>query len=198
MPRSSEQNRVIKDRRRAKLLRAALRVFATKGYRGTSVDDITKEARCSHGLFYHYFESKADAYEAVLRELVIHANAVPPLEEALARRGNAGLAVIGNYIEQITNGDKIQWASAMVYMGIGDGEEAKIARKVGIPPIDAKTALVELIKQGQEEGITIEGDPEEIAEIVSSVILWNLQRKGSGSETKGVTSHVFRTMITRK
>ena len=198
MPRSSEQNRIIKDRRRAKLLRAALRVFAAKGYRGTSVDDITKEARCSHGLFYHYFESKADAYEAVLKELVIPSNAVPPLEEALAKHGDAGLALIGAYIEQITNGDKIQWASAMVYMGIGDGEEAKIAQKVGISTVNAKTALIELIKEGQEEGVAIEGDPEEIAEIVSSVILWNLQRKGSGVETKGISSHVFRAMMTKK
>lgn len=42
------------------LLQAALRVFATNGYHGSSVADIAKEANVSKALFYHYFESKKD------------------------------------------------------------------------------------------------------------------------------------------
>ncbi len=40
------------------LLQAALKVFASNGYHGSSVSDITKEANVSKALFYHYFDSK--------------------------------------------------------------------------------------------------------------------------------------------
>lgn len=40
------------------ILQAALKVFATNGYHGSSVADIAKEANVSKALFYHYFESK--------------------------------------------------------------------------------------------------------------------------------------------
>lgn len=42
------------------LLQAALRVFATNGYHGSSVADIAKEAKVSKALFYHYFDNKND------------------------------------------------------------------------------------------------------------------------------------------
>lgn len=42
------------------LLQAALKVFATNGYHGSSVADIAKEAHVSKALFYHYFDSKQD------------------------------------------------------------------------------------------------------------------------------------------
>jgi AcrR family transcriptional regulator len=42
------------------LLQAALKVFATNGYHGSSVADIAKEANVSKALFYHYFESKQE------------------------------------------------------------------------------------------------------------------------------------------
>lgn len=42
------------------LLHAALKIFATNGFHGSSVADIAKEAKVSKALFYHYFESKND------------------------------------------------------------------------------------------------------------------------------------------
>jgi AcrR family transcriptional regulator len=42
------------------LLQAALKVFATNGYHGSSIAEIAKEAKVSKALFYHYFESKRD------------------------------------------------------------------------------------------------------------------------------------------
>lgn len=41
-------------------MEAAMRVFATRGYHGSSVSDITQEAGVSKALFYHYFASKRD------------------------------------------------------------------------------------------------------------------------------------------
>lgn len=42
------------------ILEAAIAVFSKKGYHGSSISDITKEAGVSKALFYHYFRSKKD------------------------------------------------------------------------------------------------------------------------------------------
>ena len=52
--------------RKTQITLAGLRVFCQKGYDGTTVDDIVKQANCSHGLFYHYFKSKKDIFDQVL------------------------------------------------------------------------------------------------------------------------------------
>lgn len=45
---------------RTRLLDAALLVIRTKGYAGTSVDDLCQEAGVTKGAFFHYFKSKED------------------------------------------------------------------------------------------------------------------------------------------
>lgn len=48
-----------------KMLNAALKVFATNGYKQASTDIIVKEAKISKGLLFHYFENKISLYEFV-------------------------------------------------------------------------------------------------------------------------------------
>ncbi len=45
---------------RTRLLDAALLVIRTKGYAGTSVDDLCQEAGVTKGAFFHHFKSKED------------------------------------------------------------------------------------------------------------------------------------------
>ena len=45
-----------------------MRVLARKGYHGSRVGDIAEEAGVSHGLLYHYFESKEAVLETIFRE----------------------------------------------------------------------------------------------------------------------------------
>ncbi len=54
--------------KRALILRAAVRVFADKGYHACRVGDIAAEAGVAHGLLYHYFRSKEDVLETIFRE----------------------------------------------------------------------------------------------------------------------------------
>ena len=55
------------EQRRAELLAAGQALFLAKGIAGTSLDDITRRAGVSKGLFYLYFPSKEDLVLA-LRE----------------------------------------------------------------------------------------------------------------------------------
>ncbi|HEX6121512.1 MAG TPA: helix-turn-helix domain-containing protein [Ktedonobacterales bacterium] len=54
--------------RREQLIHTALLLFAEKGYRGTSVRDITRAAGVNEALLYHYFTSKGALFRAVLEE----------------------------------------------------------------------------------------------------------------------------------
>lgn len=66
MPRTEKENAKIREKRKNEILDAAIEVFAKKGYEKTSCDDINKKVGCSHGLFYRYFKSKDDIYNALI------------------------------------------------------------------------------------------------------------------------------------
>jgi AcrR family transcriptional regulator len=51
---------------RERILEAAVKVFATKGYHDTKVDDIVSESNTSKGSFYFYFPSKQDIFLALV------------------------------------------------------------------------------------------------------------------------------------
>lgn len=54
--------------RRQELIEIALRQFLETGYEKTSVRSILKEADGEIGMFYHYFKSKNEIYEAALEK----------------------------------------------------------------------------------------------------------------------------------
>ncbi|MFL5349946.1 MAG: TetR/AcrR family transcriptional regulator [Hyalangium sp.] len=51
--------------RRRTILRAAINVFASKGYHGCRIADVAREAGVAYGLVYHYFKNKDELLETV-------------------------------------------------------------------------------------------------------------------------------------
>ena len=54
------------DERRKEILDAAMKLFLSKGYENTSVEDITNEMQVAKGSFYNYFKSKQEVFEACI------------------------------------------------------------------------------------------------------------------------------------
>ena len=54
--------------RREDILQASLKLFAEKGFHGTSMRDIARSADITEGLIYHYFASKRDLFRAIIEE----------------------------------------------------------------------------------------------------------------------------------
>ncbi|MEI6133772.1 MAG: TetR/AcrR family transcriptional regulator [Desulfomonile sp.] len=50
------------------ILDAACRVFREKGFHQARITDIAQAAGISYGLVYHYFKSKSDLFDAILKE----------------------------------------------------------------------------------------------------------------------------------
>ena len=55
--------------RQEQILAAARKVFREKGYDGTTIADMVKEAGVAQGTFYLYFSSKRDAFLALSQQL---------------------------------------------------------------------------------------------------------------------------------
>jgi AcrR family transcriptional regulator len=95
MPSATKRKRARLDRRtrparaegrdgREALLEAALRVFAERGYRDSSVDEIAERAGYSKGALYWHFSSKDDLFFALLEERIDR-----PWREAIELLGSA-------------------------------------------------------------------------------------------------------------
>ena len=57
--------RISEEERRRTILRAAVDVFARKGYHGCRISDVAKEAQVAYGLVYHYFRNKEELLQSV-------------------------------------------------------------------------------------------------------------------------------------
>ena len=75
--------------RREDILSASLFLFAEKGFHGTSMRDIAREADITEGLIYHYFASKRDLFRAIIEEhsFLPLLRTLPELAEQLDLRG---------------------------------------------------------------------------------------------------------------
>jgi AcrR family transcriptional regulator len=159
-PRSKEQYEQIKDERREQILYAALRVFSRRGLAATKIGDVAEAAGLSHGLVYHYFESK----DAIFVELV--------------RRAVRGAAVSLSEIEQLPLEplDKIRAISSSVLAGIESSADSAYyfflmmqAYVSDANPAEVKELmrgsnepseiLLRIVREGQARGQIREGDP---------------------------------------
>jgi AcrR family transcriptional regulator len=77
---------IVSEFRCAEILAAARRIFATKGFRDATVDDIAAEAGIAKGTVYLYYPSKKEMYLAALKQ---------GLEELRQRTGAAMQAAVG-------------------------------------------------------------------------------------------------------
>ena len=67
-PRTSSQFEEIREQSKSKILDAALKLFAEKGYENASISQIAKKAGVSKGLMYNYFRSKEDLVTALMED----------------------------------------------------------------------------------------------------------------------------------
>ncbi len=198
MPRTQEQNQVIKDKRRGKLLATALKVFAAEGYDDVTIDSITKASKCSHGLFYHYFPAKPDVFRALLSENIMHSGALPPLKAALKARGVKGLAVLRDYLNKIDGASISDVYVAKIACFLIDEESLPKEFVAFAEENNLRGVFETLIHQGQETGEVIAGDPAEISLAIIDLLEAAFARRlEHGAKAKLVSADIIFGMLLR-
>ena len=70
MPRTKEQNSVIREKTRMKIINSSMKLFAKKGFEGASVTAIAKDAKIAKGLIYNHFVTKEDIVKGIVDMLM--------------------------------------------------------------------------------------------------------------------------------
>jgi AcrR family transcriptional regulator len=68
MPRTEQQLERIRYKAISSILDCSLELFASKGFRGTTIQDIAEKANISKGLIYNYFKTKDEILEIIFRQ----------------------------------------------------------------------------------------------------------------------------------
>jgi AcrR family transcriptional regulator len=157
--------------RRNEILDAAQRVVYTKGYEQMSIQDILAEMKISKGAFYHYFDSKQALLEAMIKRLAnqIQQVLIPiveddhlPATEKLHRLFDAASR---------WKTDRKESLLSLVSVWYAD-DNAVLRQKVQtaiIPQI--QPLLTTIINQGVTEGAFYTDYPEQVSEIIFSMLL---------------------------
>jgi AcrR family transcriptional regulator len=169
MPRTVEQNQQLRDERREAILRAAREVFARKGLAATKISDIAAASDVSYGLVYHYFPSKEAVFATIVEGALRGTLALTAA--ALAREG--------------TPWERLAWLCEEMLTGVRDDPEYYLvilqAMTSEAMPAEVRAILARasprifedlraLIRQGQEAGQVVAGDPAELAITYTSLI----------------------------
>lgn len=86
--------------RRADILAAAEREFATAGYAGARMDRIAANARVNKQLLFHYFDSKSGLLSAVLEALLTKHEGADPVTEDPATALRSLLTALERFARQ--------------------------------------------------------------------------------------------------
>ncbi|AUD25917.1 TetR/AcrR family transcriptional regulator [Bacillus cereus group sp. BC251] len=159
--------RIIKEyeERRKEILETAERLFLTKGYTKTTVNDILKEIGIAKGTFYHYFKSKVEVMDEIIMRIikedvakakVIVSNPNIPVLEKLFRvlmeQSPKSGDVKDKMIEQFHQPNNAEMHQKSLVQSI-----------IHLSPV-----LTEILEQGIEEGIFSTSYPQETIELLLS------------------------------
>ena len=81
-----KRERLTSEERKAKIIDAALTLFAEKGFSGTKTKEIAEAAKTSEPLIFWHFKSKEDIYREALRTLFGAHPVLPDIEKKIAQK----------------------------------------------------------------------------------------------------------------
>lgn len=91
------KKKAIEGGRRDQIIDAANKLFVEHGYDGTSVRSIMREAGGEVGLFYYYFKSKDEVFNAVVKRFID--GYIPRIEEMLERDAREPYRMMTDFFE---------------------------------------------------------------------------------------------------
>jgi AcrR family transcriptional regulator len=167
-PLNEDQLHQIRDERKVQIMEAAVKVFARKGIIGTKMSMIAAEAGISHGLLYHYFESKDELFTTLVQGAM--AEAYDAMKNVYNLSGSP-MDKIRALTEDILDEGGTPYFMLIHQARTSDGVPEKAKQLV--EQYSMKTfvdRLLPLFVEGQQVGEITAGDPEELISCYLSVL----------------------------
>jgi Transcriptional regulator len=128
MPSVKSRREQYSDATREALLETATEMFGSRGFGGTSLDDIATATRVTRGAVYHHFASKQAVFEEVLESLEMRM--VQRVTEAAAREPHpwdAAMAGLEAFLDHCCDPiyGRLCWQEGPVALGGGAGRSAR-------------------------------------------------------------------------
>jgi AcrR family transcriptional regulator len=165
MGRDEERNRTMREDRRRRILAEAVRLFATRGLEATRVGDIAAAAEMSPGLLYHYFASKEEIFEEILRWAFSRMNAAARELEGLPLSPREKLkTLVRQVLQSVGESEEFVWYSSLISLAsLSDttppGAREILRREREVP----YRVVASIVRAGQEEGSVPPGGPDDLA-----------------------------------
>jgi AcrR family transcriptional regulator len=157
--------RIIKEyeERRNEILNTAERLFASKGYTKTTINDILKEIGIAKGTFYHYFKSKEEVMDAIIMR-IIHADV------AVAKKiaANPDIPVLDKLFHILlaqapkTGGNKDKMIEQFHQPNNAEMHQRSLVQAI----LYLTPVLTDVIKQGIKEKVFVTDYPQETIEFL--------------------------------
>ena len=159
--------------RRNEILDVARRLVDTKGYEQMTIQDILDDLRISKGAFYHYFDSKQALLEAMIERMgegveqlvlaIVHDPALPALEK---------LQRVFDMLNRLKTARKELFLPLLRVWYADDN--AIVRQKLRVVWLKLVTPwYAAIIRQGIQEGVFTTSYPDQVGEVVLSLI-WDL------------------------
>jgi AcrR family transcriptional regulator len=173
-----------KERRRQQIIVAAKRVFSSKGFSRSTMEDIAKEAELSPGTLYLYFKNKDELYASlsirILQYLIIRLEHVHMLKE---KEYDEILSALKDTMFDVYAFDPL----AIINMfHLQSSETLKNLSPQLLKEIEEKSrkalgSIAKVFEMGMERGIIQENHPVALADIYwalfSGVVLWEESKR---------------------
>ena len=173
-----------KTARRDAILAAARKVFAHKGFDGSTIADIARAAGVASGTVYLYFPSKTDLFAAlnarlfqVINEAILETEAPPDVRGGTTARIHAVFEACSRHRDLLR----------LVFLNPDPRTEA--ARRMRHADEERLRPLVELLRDGMQAGAVRQGDPVLLARIVNGLMIIALYQCFVQSDGRNVQTY---------
>lgn len=155
--------RITKDpiERRNEILDVAAKLFTTKGYAKTTINDILQEIKIAKGTFYYYFKSKEEVMDAIITRM---SDTYVTRAKEVAARTDLGA---NEKLFQVLMANRNDDQKDQMIEQLHEVENAQMHQKSLVETIQQMTpVLTDILKQGINEGVYHTPYPREMVEII--------------------------------
>jgi AcrR family transcriptional regulator len=167
-----------KEQRKNDIIDAARKIFSNKGFRAATVEEIAFEAELSPGTLYLYFKNKEELHTTLSIEILKH------LADKIQKVVNQDVSVeekIASFWDVFIDVYEYDSNILINLFHLQSGETLKtlsdeVLKQIKVHSAMAHGAIIDVVKQGIEQGIFIDEHPVALADVLwasyGGIVLW--------------------------